>query len=161
MLTSILPKVKKALTIVLLLLIMPVLYGFGAFMDEQQWVTWGNKALTESYDPSGEANITKWEIMLTTDHFIRLRKTYQQRNQEYYSFNIKRLNSLNYLPGNEVTDTLQVQTQTDDIIIQTYGDPMGDLDSMATTLNIPVKKLVPGRLDSLKQALSFLKQKGL
>ncbi|MEO7214713.1 hypothetical protein [Mucilaginibacter sp.] len=152
---------KKALTIVLLLLIMPVLYGFGAFMDEQQWVTWGNKALTESYDPSGEANITKWEIMLTTDHFIRLRKTYQQRNQEYYSFNIKRLNSLNYLPGNEVTDTLQVQTQTDDIIIQTYGDPMGDLDSMATTLNIPVKKLVPGRLDSLKQALSFLKQKGL
>ncbi|RWY48014.1 hypothetical protein [Mucilaginibacter gilvus] len=152
---------KKALTTVLLLLTMPVLYGFGAFMDEQQWVSWGTKALTESYDPSGETNITKWEIMLTTDHFIRLRKTYQQGNQEYYSFNIKRLSGLNYLPGNELTDTLQVQTQTDDIIIQTYGNPIGDLDSMATTLNIPVKKLMPGRLDSLKQALIFLRQKGL
>ncbi|MBD1366771.1 hypothetical protein IDJ77_23370 [Mucilaginibacter sp. ZT4R22] len=152
---------KKVFLILVLLAIMPLAYGFAAFMDEQQWVNWGNKALVESYDPSGEPNIIKWEIMLTTDHFIRLRKTYQQGNQEYYSFNIKRLNSLNYLPGNDLTDTLQVQTKTDDIIIQTYNDPAGDLDSMATTLNIPVKKLVPGRLDSLKQGLSFLRMKGM
>ena len=152
---------KKVFFILVLLAIVPLAYGFAAFMDEQQWLNWGNKALVESYDPSGEPNIIKWEIMLTTDHFIRLRKTYQQGNQEYYSFNIKRLNSLNYIPGNGLTDTLQVQTQTDDIIIQTYGDPKGDLDSMATTLNIPVKKLLPGRLDSLKQGLSFLRMKGM
>ena len=143
------------------LVIVPVLCGFAAFMDEQQWVSWGNKALVESYDPSGEPNIIKWEIVLTTDHFIRFRKTYQQGNQKYYSFNIKRLNGLNYIPGNGLTDTLQMQTQTDDIIIQTYNDPKGDLDSMATTLNIPVKKLLPGRLDSLKQGLSFLRMKGM
>jgi hypothetical protein len=153
--------VKKASITLLLLAIMPLLYGFAAVMDEQQWLNWGNRALTEAYNPSGEPNIARWEIMLTTDHFIRLRKTYQQGMQEYYSFHIKRLNGLNYIPGTEAADTLQVRTQTDDIIIQTFGDPTGDLDSMAATLNIPVNKLAPGRLDSLKEGLRFLRMKGM
>ena len=140
---------------------MPVLYGFTAFMDEQQWLNWGNRALTEAYNPSGEPKIARWEITLTTDHFIRLRKTYQQGMQEYYSFNIKRLNGINYIPGNDAVDTLQLQTQTDDIIIQTFGDPAGDLDSTITTLNIPVNKLGPGRLDSLRVGLRFLRMKGM
>lgn len=144
-----------------LLAIMPLLYGFAAFMDEQGWVNWGNKTLVDSYDPSAEPNITKWEITLTPDHFIRLQKTYQHGNRAYYSFNIKRLKALNYLPGSNLTDTLQIQTQTDDIIIQTFQDPAGDLDSMGTSLNIPVKKLAPQRLDSLKLALIYLKQKGV
>ena len=140
---------------------MPLLYGFAAVMDEQQWLSWGNRALTEAYNPSGEPNIARWEIMLTTDHFIRLRKTYQQGMQEYYSFHIKRLSGLNYIPGTEAADTLQLHTQTDDIIIQTFGDPAGDLDSMAATLNIPVNKLAPGRLDSLKEGLRFLRMRGM
>ncbi|MDB5063562.1 MAG: hypothetical protein JWP67_3405, partial [Mucilaginibacter sp.] len=52
-------------------------------------------------------------------------------------------------------------TQADDIIVQTYNDPQGDMDSMATTLNIPVKKTAQARLDSLRQALQFLKAKTL
>ncbi|WP_156088778.1 hypothetical protein [Mucilaginibacter pedocola] len=41
---------KKVFLTVPLLAIMALLCGFAAFMDEQGWVNWGNKALTESYD---------------------------------------------------------------------------------------------------------------
>lgn len=99
--------------------------------------------------------------MLTTDHFIRLRKTYQQGKQEYYSFHIKHFQDMNYIVGTALTDTLQVKTQADDIIVQTYNDPAGDMDSMATMLNIPVKKTAGARIDSLRQALQFLKAKAL
>lgn len=161
MLTSLLPRSKKASLIVLSLAITAFLCGFAAFMSDQEWVTWGNKFLTESYDPSVEPKLKKYEIMLTPDHFIRLRKTYQQGKQEYFSFNLRRFSGISYIAGNSQTDTLQVHTQTDDIIIQTYDDPKGNIDSMATTLSIPVKKIAPEKLDSLKQALSFLKEKGL
>ncbi|WP_156088777.1 hypothetical protein [Mucilaginibacter pedocola] len=54
-----------------------------------------------------------------------------------------------------------MQTQTDDIIIQTYQDPTGDLDSTGTSVSIPVRKLSPQRLDSLKVGLTFLRQRGM
>lgn len=154
---------KKASFIGIALLIMPLLYGFVAIMDEQAWVNWSNRALTEAYDPSGEPDIAKWEITLTTDHFIRIRKTYQQGNQEYYSFNIKRIRGMDYLraTADTLADSLQIHTLTDDIIIQTFDDPNGDLDSVATSLTIPVSNLGPGRLDSLKEAITFLKKKGM
>ncbi|AMR34222.1 hypothetical protein A0256_23600 [Mucilaginibacter sp. PAMC 26640] len=126
-------------------------------MGEQEWLNWGNKFLNDAYDPSGDIKIKKWEITLTQDHFIRLRKTYQQGKQEYFSFNLKRFAEINYLPGSAANDTLQVKTQADDIIMQTYSDPQGDLDSMATMISIPVKKISPARLDSLQQALRYLK----
>lgn len=154
---------KKASFIATALLIMPLLYGFAAIMDEQAWVNWSNRALTEAYNPSGEPNIAHWEITLTTDHFIRIRKTYQQGNQEYYSFNIKRVKGIDYqrAAADTLADSLQIRTLTDDIIIQTFDDPNGDLDSVATSLKIPVSKFAPGRLDSLKEAITFLKRKAL
>jgi hypothetical protein len=130
-------------------------------MGDQEWLNWGNKFLNETYDPSVEPKLKKYEIMLTTDHFIRLRKTYQQGKQEYYSFHIKHFQDMNYIVGTALTDTLQVKTQADDIIVQTYNDPAGDMDSMATMLNIPVKKTAEAKIDSLRQALQFLKAKTL
>ncbi|RYU90845.1 hypothetical protein EWM62_09395 [Mucilaginibacter terrigena] len=159
--TSLLPGKKKALLVTVIVLPALFLYGFKLFSTEQEWINWGNRFLNESYDPTVEPKLKKYEITLTTDHFIRLRKTYQQGKQEYYSFNLQRFAGLDYLPGKAETDTLQMKTQTDDIIIQTYQDPQGDVDSMATHWEIPVKKLSPQRLDSLKEALTFLKSKGL
>jgi hypothetical protein len=157
--TSLLPKTKKALFMGLILLSGAFLYGFKAFMNEQEWIDWGNKFLNEIYNPSVEPKLKKYEITLTSDHFIRLRKTYQQGKQEYFSFNLERFAELDYVAGTAATDTLQMKTRADDIIVQTYEDPKGDVDSMATTLAIPVKKITPERLDSLRQALNFLKRK--
>jgi hypothetical protein len=155
--TSLLPGSKKLMLIAAILLSGVFLGGFTVLNDEQQWITWGNRFLNESYDPTVEPKLKKYEIMLTPDHFIRLRKTYQQGKQEYYSFNVKRFTDLNYIPGTAATDTLEIKTQTDDIIYQTYEDPKGDIDSMATSWDIPVKKMTQPRVDSLRRALNFLK----
>jgi hypothetical protein len=159
--TSLLPGKKKAFLITLISLLGLFFGGFRAFYGEQEWVNWGNRFLNENYDPAAEPKLKKYEITLTADHFIRLRKTYQQGKQEYYSFNLQRFAELSYIPGSATTDTLQIKTQADDIIVQTYEDPKGDVDSMATHWDIPVRKLSPLKLDSLKQALNFLKGKGL
>ncbi|WP_454803808.1 hypothetical protein [Mucilaginibacter phyllosphaerae] len=157
--TSLMSRNKKALLISAIILPTLFLYAFKPFNTEQEWVSWANRFLNESYDPTVEPRLKKFEINLTPDHFLRLRKTYQQGKQEYYSFNLKRFAQLDYIPGNTATDTLEIKTQTDDIIYQTYEDPQGDIDSMATQWAIPVKKLSPQRLDSLKEALNFLKGK--
>ncbi|CAN5289937.1 hypothetical protein BH09BAC6_BH09BAC6_15650 [soil metagenome] len=136
-------------------------YCFHLAMNEQDWLSWTNKCLSESYDPSGEVKLKKWELTLTSDSFIRFRKTFQRGKQEYYSFNLNRLNDMDYLSNGINTGLLKLKTVGDDIIVQTYDDPKGDIDSMTTVLNIPVKNLEPERLDSLRKALLYLKSKGL
>ncbi|MBD1383917.1 hypothetical protein IDJ75_01390 [Mucilaginibacter rigui] len=159
--TSLLPKKKKAFIVAIISLSGLFFGGLRPFSTEQEWITWGNRFLNESYDPTVEPKLKKYEITLTPDHFIRLRKTYQQGKQEYYSFNVKRFTNLDYIPGTAATDTLEIKTQTDDIIYQTYEDPKGDIDSMATSWDIPVKKMTQPRVDSLRRALTFLKGKAL
>src|SRR6478735_4110665 len=104
--------------------------SFKGFMDEQEWTNWGNRVLNEAYEPSVEQSLKKFEISLTADHFVRLRKTYQQGKQEYFSFKITRFSGLNYKPGTANADTIEFKTLADDIIYQTFEDPAGDLDSM-------------------------------
>lgn len=131
---------------------------FTVAMDEQQLLSWSNKCLTQSYDADGDAKLKKWELTVTDNAFVRLRKTYLNGKQEYYSFHLHRFNDLDYL-GTTTTGTLQLKTVADDVIVQTYGDPKGDIDSMATTLSIQVKNMDPDRLDSLRNALIYFKGK--
>lgn len=123
-------------------------------------LNWGNKCFTESYDPSAEEKLKKFEFTLTNDAFVRLRKTYQNGKQEYYSFHLHRLNDMNYL-GTSESGILQFKTTADDIIVQTYNDRKGDVDSMANVLNIPVKNMGAERLDSLHNVIEYFKAKGL
>ncbi|WCT13235.1 hypothetical protein [Mucilaginibacter jinjuensis] len=127
-------------------------------MDEQQWLTWSNKCLTQAYNADGDAKLKKWELSVTDNAFIRLRKTYTNGKQEYYSFHLHRFNDMGYL-GTTTAGTLQLKTIADDIIVQTYNDPKGDIDSMATSLNIQVKNMDAERLDSLHDALIYFKGK--
>lgn len=129
-------------------------------MNEQDWLSWANRCLAQSYDPSGDAKLKKFELSVTGDYFIRMRKTYAKGKQEYYSFNLHQLNDMDYL-GNTASGTLALKTVEDDIIVQTRNDRTGDVDSMATVLNIPVKNMEPERLDSLRNALNYFKAKGL
>jgi hypothetical protein len=154
MVKSILTKAK------ILLIALPIAfcYAFSYSMGEKEWLDWGNKCLTESFDPSGDAKLKKWELELTPEHFIRLRKTYQHGKQEYFSLYLNKLDSVNFT-GTATNGQLQFKTISDDIIVQTYDDPEGNIDSMSTVLNIPVKGMSPERLDSLNDAINFLKEK--
>ena len=129
-------------------------------MSEQDWLSWTNRCLAQSYDPSGDAKLKKWELSVTPEYFVRLRKTYARGKQEYYSFNLHQFNDMDYL-GNTNNGTLELKTMADDIIVQTYNDRNGDVDSMATMLDIPVRNMEPERLDSLHEALNYFKSKGL
>ena len=121
-------------------------------------LAWGNKCLNQSFDPTTDSKLKKWELELTPDAFIRMRKTYQNGKQEYFSFHLHRMVDMNYL-GNADEGTLQFTTMADDIIVQTSHDRKGDLDTLATTLNIPVKNMQPEKLDSLRTVLEYFKSK--
>jgi hypothetical protein len=157
---SVLLKIHKSGIVISLLLAISVSFHFRTTPDEPEMLAWGNKCLNQSFDPSIDVKLKKWELELTPDAFIRMHKTYQNGKQEYFSFHLHRLADVNYL-GNADNGTLQLKTFTDDIIVQTHNDRKGDLDTLATMLSIPVKNMPPERLDSLRTVLEYFKNKGL
>lgn len=157
---SVLLKNKKSAFIVSFITASAISLCFAIGMTDQDWLSWGNKCLSESFDPSIDPKLKKWEVLLTDDSFIRLRKTYQNNKQEYFSFQLQKLDSINYT-GDANTGTLKLKAKADDIIVQTYNDRQGNIDSMANVLNIPLKNMEPKRLDSLEQALTYFKMKNL
>ena len=156
MLKSILPRANAGLIALLIIPFIGLSYAFKLKTGEKEWLDWSNKCLSESFDPAADVKLKKYEITLTEDHFLRLRKTYQHGKQEYFSFRLNKLDSIKYL-GETTPGQLQFKTIADDIIVQTYEDPKGDIDSMATILDIPVKGMSAARVDSLNEAIKFLK----
>ena len=160
MLRSVLQKCEKTGFLIAILLLTFLHYAFIAPVDEQQLLTWSNQCLTESYDPSADTSLIKWEIVLTPSAFIRIRNTYKNGVVEYYSFQLHSLDTVNYIKD-DTTDTLRLTAKADDIIMQTYNDPSGNLDSMLTEMDLPIKKMKRRRLDSLQMVLSYFKNKEL
>ena len=155
---SVLLQIKKIAVVFVLIVAGLANYGFVTAIDEQEMVAWTNKCFAQSFDVSADAKLKKWELLLTNDSFIRFRKTYQNNKQEYFSFHLHRLNDMSYL-GDGTSGTLQFKTTEDDIIVQTYNDRKGDVDSMANILSIPVKNMSAERLDSLHTAIEYFKAK--
>ena len=154
------PQIKKVLLAAIALIAITISYCFKYNHTEQDWLIWANRCFAQSYDPSADTKLKKWELTVTGDSFIRLRKTYAKGKVEYYSFNLHDFNDMDYL-GDSYTGILKLKTIADDIIVQTKNDRAGDVDSMTTVLNIPVKNMGAERLDSLQQAFSYFKTKGL
>jgi hypothetical protein len=152
----IIPQIKK--TVFVTLIVLTGIVSLCFVVDEQDMVTWTNKCFAQSYDTSTGDKLKKFELLLTNDAFIRLRKTYTNNKQEYFSFHLHRLNDMSYM-GDAVSGTLQFKTTDDDIIVQTYNDRKGNVDSMASVLNIPVKNMGAERLDSLHTAIEYFKTK--
>ena len=149
---------NRFIIVTFLLLAATISYCFRLKNPEQDWLAWSNRCLAQSYDPSGDSKLKRFEIMVTADDFIRLRKTYAKGKEEYYSFNLKTFNDLDY-SGTSAAGILELKTMADDIIVQTRNDRAGDVDSMTTVLNIPVKNMEPERLDSLRDAFNYFKAK--
>ncbi len=160
MVKSVLPKNRKKAFLFSILVSAAVSLCFVAGMTDQDWLNWANKCLSASYDSSADIKIKKWELNLTDDSFIRLRKTFQNGKQEYYSLHLPKLDDMDYV-GDVNSGTLELKAKSDDIIVQTYNDRKGNVDSMASVLKIPLKNMEPDRLDSLEHALTYFKNKGL
>ncbi|WP_428330392.1 hypothetical protein [Mucilaginibacter sp.] len=160
MFRSVVPGIKNLLFAVAIMIALTLNYSFKYSMNSQDWLIWTNHCLSQAYDPSADTKLKKWDFLVTGDSFIRLRKTYAKGKQEYFSFNLHNFNDMDYI-GNTNVGTLELKTMADDIIVQTYNDRKGDVDSMTTVLNIPVRNMEPERLDSLRMAFNYFKTKGL
>jgi hypothetical protein len=160
MLNSVLSTIKKFGLVSSIFLAVSISYCFKPNFNEQDWLAWTNKCLQQSYDPSADTKLKKWELLVTPEYFIRLRKTYAKNKQDYYSFNLRKFNDMDY-SGMASNGILQIKAMADDIIVQSRNDRHGDVDSMTTVLNIPVKNMEPERLDSLREAFNFFKAKGM
>jgi len=132
--------------------------SFARHMNEQEMLAWGNKCLNESFDPTVDAKLKKWQLELTPEAFLRVRKTYQSKKEEYFSFQLHRMVDMNYL-GTPESGMLKFTTAEDDIIVQVSNDKKGDLDTLATTMSIPMKNMPLERLDSLRTVLEYFKNK--
>ena len=81
--------------------------------------------------------IRQFELLLNDEGFLRYRRTYINGEQEYYSFNLMRLQTIDYL-GNTSSGDLSIKTFEDDVIVQTFNDRSGNVDSMATHFRLPL-----------------------
>ncbi len=130
--------------------------SFTVDFDKLSAIDFSSRCLYKGFDPTDEGKITGWQFYVTPDNFMRFKKIYYKGRQAYFSFNIHRFHDLSYI-GDRTKGVVQIKTQADDIIVQTYNDPKGNVDSMSTVLKIPVKNVSMEQIDSLKKALVFLK----
>lgn len=153
-----LPGCKKLLFFLCSSAIALMLLGFVSSQTvskEENW-KWVQRFLLQAYDYSANTDLKKWELSVTPEGFFRLKKFLSSGKQEYFSFNLKSLKGVNYT-GTTAYGNIIFNTNQDDIIVQTYNDPDGNIDSMSTNLSIPVLNIEPEKLDSLKVVLSMFK----
>lgn len=118
---------------------------------EESW-KWIQRCLLQSFNHTAGNGLKKWELSVTPDGFFRHKKYLPSGKQEYFSFHFTRLKSIDY-QGTPDSGAIVFNTVEDDIIVQTYNDPKGNIDSMSKALVFPVLKVGIEQLDSLKSFL--------
>ena len=101
--------------------------------------------------------IRQFELLLNDEGFLRYRRTYINGKQEYYSFNLMRIQTIDYL-GNTSSGDLSIKTFEDDVIVQTFNDRSGNVDSMATHFRLPLSSVEAEDLAALHNDLLDMKR---
>lgn len=123
--------------------------------DEETW-KWVQRCLLQAFNHLAEDGLKKWDLSVTPEGFFRFRKVLPTGKQEYYSFHFNRLKQVSFSESPK-SKIIVFETLSDDIIVQTFNDPKGNIDSMSTHLFVPVMDTGMISLDSLRTALSMFK----
>lgn len=124
--------------------IIPVFIVFTAFsaaglLEEQS--SYLQKKLLEHYDAEqGLMKVKKTELNVTNTGFCRYKRHFENGKIEYLSFNLIKFKDLDYI-GTVKSGQLVIRTLGDDVIVQTYNDKRGDIDSMAAVMTIPLRQV--------------------
>jgi hypothetical protein len=114
--------------------------------------------LNKMHHPESElVKIRQCELLLTDEGFLRYRKTYLSGKQEYYSLNISRVGSVDYF-GDTGSGNLLLKTMEDDVIVQTFNDRDGNVDSMATHFRLDLHTVEPEDLVALQNDILGMKR---
>jgi hypothetical protein len=97
--------------------------------------------------------LKRYELNVTNSGFCRYRRFYTSGKVEYFSFNLIKFKDIDYY-GTDKAGQLLLRTLGDDVIVQTYNDRQGDVDSMASYMLIPLKNVEAEQLSDLAERLA-------
>jgi hypothetical protein len=119
--------------------------------DEQTEALQG--ILISHYDEAAaHMPLKRYELNVTNSGFCRYKRFYVNGKVEYFSFNLEKFGQLDYY-GTDKQGELWLRTKGEDVIVQTYNDNEGDVDSMATYMAIPFKNIEAEELTDLSNKL--------
>jgi len=139
----------------------PVFVVFTAFsaaglLEEQS--IYIQKKLLEHYDANQEIlKIKKTELNVTNTGFCRYKRHFENGKIEYFSFNLIKFKDLDYI-GTVKSGRLVIRTLGEDVIVQTYNDKKGDIDSMAAVMVIPLKQVEAEDLNDFAEKFGQMHQ---
>ncbi|KQR70694.1 hypothetical protein [Pedobacter sp. Leaf176] len=148
----------KKFTICLKLLSIPAicvfLTAFSVHDSLEEYAMFLQKSFTEHYDSSKESTVVKkYELNVTNTGFCRYKRYFNNGKIEYFAFKLAKFRDLDYY-GTTKAGLLYLRTKNDDVIVQTYNDKNGDVDSMATCVVIPLKNIEAEDLNQIRQNLT-------
>jgi len=148
----------KKFTFCLKLLLIPalcLLFSAFSYPDSlEEYVIYLQKSLIEHYDSAQEITLVKkYELNVTNNGFCRYKRYFNNGKIEYYSFKLSKFKDLDYY-GTTTSGQLYLRTKNEDVIVQTYNDKQGDVDSMATCVIIPLKNIEAEDLNRIKENLT-------
>lgn len=105
--------------------------------------------LEAHYDGNFSAGqLKRYELSVTASGFCRYKRYFQNGKIEYFAFNFLKFKDADFF-GRSERGLLYLRTNADDVIVQTYKDRAGDVDSMASFMVIPLKQVEAEDLNSL------------
>ena len=111
------------------------------------------RCLKQCFDTEpSKAKLKRYDLTITENGFFRLRKYFRNGKEEYYSFNLQKIVEFDYF-GTATNGTLSIKTNSEDIIVQSFHDPKGDIDSMSSVIDIPLKNIEAEQLNILYAGL--------
>ncbi|MEE1885072.1 hypothetical protein [Pedobacter flavus] len=114
--------------------------------------------LNKFHDAAGiSGGLKRFELEVTNTGLIRYRKTYSNNKIEFMALHISKIKEVLYL-GNVQSGKLLFTTINDDVIVQTFNDKKGDIDSMANSLVIPLKSLDVDDINSICERVEAIKK---
>jgi hypothetical protein len=144
-------KFTNNLRMSVLALLCLVFYAFSALDPLNEQTIYVQKKLIEHYDADQDgASVKSYELKVTNSGFCRYKRHFSNGKIEYFSFNISKFKNMDYV-GNTSNGKIYLETLSDDVIVQTYNDKRGDVDSMASCMKIPLRNIEPEDLNDFTE----------
>ncbi|MEJ7560159.1 MAG: hypothetical protein WKF66_17755 [Pedobacter sp.] len=131
-----------------------LLTAFSIPSDLSEETVFVQKMLKDHYNEFAiKPALKRYELNVTNSGFCRYKRFYTSGKVEYFSFNLIKFKDIDYF-GTDKAGQLLLRTSGDDVIVQTYNDRQGDVDSMASYMAIPIKNVEAEELSVLAERLA-------
>jgi hypothetical protein len=101
-------------------------------------------------------NAAKTKLEVTPTGFVRFTETQKSGKQHYASLNLNQFLKMDYY-GTTQSGILVLRSMKKNVIVQTFNDPAGEVDSMSNRLEIPLTMMEPKQLINIQNQLLRIK----